>query len=351
VTSAVFRPDGKRLATCGYDKTVRVWAVADGREIFAARGHTSTVFSVAYSPDGRILASAGHNDTVRLWDADSGRQTAVLQGNNGPVYGLAFSPGSDRERLRLVSTGFQSGGKVWDVATGRVLLNLSNGKYGVAFSRDGRIVAAASTDNKVRIWDGTLPLEVVHGGEARAVVAKLFEQVGLGVEVRRRLRSNPGLSEPVRTASLRLAETHGEDPEKLRQLAWQTARTPGRGPDAYQLALHQAEAARDLEQPNLSYDIAVGAAQYRLGQYEQSVKSLTAAQRIRTMPGRRPDWTDLPFLAMAHHKAGRPEQARAALARLRETLKQPRWAKDDELNQLLMEAEQVVSPSLSASEN
>jgi len=351
VTSAVFSPDGKRLATCAYDKTVRVWAVADGREIFSARGHTSTVFSLAYSPDGRLLASASHDQTIRLWDSETGRPISVLKGQGGPVYGLAFSPDASAERLRLVSTSVFSAGKVWDVATDRIVLTLPVAMHGVDFSRDGHAVAAASRDNKVRIWDGALPPELVHAGEARTVVDKFFGEVGLRAEVQRLLRADAGLSEPVRRAALRLAETRVEDPETVRRLAWQTSHAPDRDAEAYRLALRQAEAARDLDQPNLSYDTAVGAAQYRLGWYEQAAKTLSAAEPFRTMPGRRPDWTDLPFLAMAHQRAGRPEQARAALARLCETLKQPRWAKDEELNRLLAEAERVVSPEQSAPEN
>jgi hypothetical protein len=50
----------------------------------------------------------------------------------------------------------------------------------------------------------------------------------------------------------------------------------------------------------------------------------------------------LAFLAMAHHRLGQPKQARAILARLGETLHQPRWAKDAETLDLGQEAQALV---------
>eukprot|EP00802_Teleaulax_amphioxeia_P012750 Tamp_12795.p1 GENE.Tamp_12795~~Tamp_12795.p1 ORF type:complete len:357 (+),score=74.35 Tamp_12795:197-1267(+) len=63
-----FHPEGKILASCSNDKTVRLWDVTSGEELSALTGHTDFVCSVAYSPDGTQLASGSRDKTVRLWD-------------------------------------------------------------------------------------------------------------------------------------------------------------------------------------------------------------------------------------------------------------------------------------------
>src|SRR5262249_12511861 len=72
VWSVAFSPDSRRLASGSRDRTIRIWDVADGRELLCLRGHAAGVRGVAFAPDGRRLASGSDDRTARLWDLDAG---------------------------------------------------------------------------------------------------------------------------------------------------------------------------------------------------------------------------------------------------------------------------------------
>jgi WD40 repeat protein len=152
VTSVVFSPDGKRLASGSRDQTVKVWDAATGQQTLTLYGHTGGVYSVAFSPDGQRLASGSEDQTVKVWDAATGQQILTLKGHTGGVWSVAFSP----DGKRLASGSADETVKVWDAATGQQTLTL-RGHTGfvrsVAFSPDGKHLASGSADDTVKVWD------------------------------------------------------------------------------------------------------------------------------------------------------------------------------------------------------
>ena len=93
VSSVAFSPDGKKIASGGFDKSVRLWDVVSGAEAMAMFGHSNRVNCVAYSPDGKRIASSDYT-TIRIWDAQTGEILRTLHEQQGIVAHLAFSPDS-----------------------------------------------------------------------------------------------------------------------------------------------------------------------------------------------------------------------------------------------------------------
>ncbi|MFG2871077.1 WD40 repeat domain-containing protein [Streptomyces sp. NPDC048338] len=72
VTSVVFSPDGRTLATGSMDQTVRLWDLATGRQIAdPLEGHAAGVVGVAFGPGGRTLTSWSEDRTARLWNVEA----------------------------------------------------------------------------------------------------------------------------------------------------------------------------------------------------------------------------------------------------------------------------------------
>lgn len=62
-----FSPDGKHLAAACSDGVLRVFDVATGKAVVAAKEHKEELFGVAYSPDGKKLLTVG-KDAIKVWD-------------------------------------------------------------------------------------------------------------------------------------------------------------------------------------------------------------------------------------------------------------------------------------------
>ncbi|CAK79904.1 unnamed protein product (macronuclear) [Paramecium tetraurelia] len=191
INQVCFSSDGKSLASCSDDTTIRLWDVKTGKirtvlkgesevssvcfsfngTILASRcgkyvylwnlktekyiwklnGHSSTKFQVCFSPDSTILAFDNGNNSICLWDVKTGQQKAKLDGHSNTCQ-VCFSPNG----TTLASGNDDNSIYLWDVKTGQQKAKLdghSSQVYSVCFSPDGTILASGSNDQSIRLWD------------------------------------------------------------------------------------------------------------------------------------------------------------------------------------------------------
>ncbi|KZT50053.1 hypothetical protein CALCODRAFT_229473 [Calocera cornea HHB12733] len=157
IWSVAFSPDGNRIVSGSYDKTIRVWDAQTGMMIGESpKGQATVVYSLAFSPDYKWIVSGSGDNTIRLWDGEIGEARGEqLSGHEGAVYSVAFSPDS-----KWILSG--SGDKtirMWDVekkkAHGEPLFGHDGAVYSVAFSPEGRRIVSGSADRTIRVWNET----------------------------------------------------------------------------------------------------------------------------------------------------------------------------------------------------
>ncbi len=115
--------------------------------------HNGGAPGVDVSPDGKHLASIGADNTTKIWDIASGDLLLTLSGDPGEIgYDVTYSPDGT-----LLATTRNSGVILWDAESGErlsVLPGLTEGTVRrLHFSSDGKRLAVASMDGLPRVWD------------------------------------------------------------------------------------------------------------------------------------------------------------------------------------------------------
>jgi serine/threonine protein kinase/WD40 repeat protein len=186
-----FSRNGGRVASAAWDPNqklsaalaeMKVWDTAGGHEIFSLRADHQRIMSLALDPAGLLVASfvlrlTPEGDSLRpvfqveVWEVASGHKRFTLEGPESIVWALAFSP--DGRRLAAVD---QAGGvRVWDVGDGRLVAAWEGpqGVFQLAFSPDGTRLAGV-THSQVTLWDAAHGHEVLSLALVGADVGRAF---------------------------------------------------------------------------------------------------------------------------------------------------------------------------------
>ncbi|CAC5344082.1 MULTISPECIES: WD40 repeat domain-containing protein [Planktothrix] len=184
--------DNKTLATGGLNSTVKFWRSKDDtfkivEELGTLKGHgPGGVWSLDFSHDGTMLTTGGRDGTIKLWrkqkenksndwikglnftinektledlcnkqgtDSQNGIKYSCLKQSGDFVRGISFSP-----KDQIIAGGTWDKQVIlwyWDkpAITTETFKGHGNGIWAVNFNYDGKILASASADNTVKLWN------------------------------------------------------------------------------------------------------------------------------------------------------------------------------------------------------
>ena len=152
ISSLVFSPDGKTLATASLDHSIRLWDFAARQLRTTLQGHLNEVWAVAFSPDGGSVASGAKDGAVKLWPTRAQPKDDGIPGSWQP---LAFS----RDSRTLAALSREGAVAFLNLATREPeqRFQLDSPRFGlmpsVALSEDLKVLARGSKDGGVRLWN------------------------------------------------------------------------------------------------------------------------------------------------------------------------------------------------------
>ena len=93
IQDVVISSDGQFALSASWDKTLRLWNLAQGVSACRFVGHTNDVLSVSFSPDNRQIVSGSRDKSVKLWNTIGNcKFTFTENGHSEWVSCVRFSP-------------------------------------------------------------------------------------------------------------------------------------------------------------------------------------------------------------------------------------------------------------------
>ena len=246
---------------------------------------------------------------MRIWMeriGEAGRSPPDLE----EMHRIEFGPQPDRAQA-FIMPRLRAG-----MSGGQVLENLDRSYPGVDWRKTaGKMMPLATAVSEVQ---------------------RLRREIGLRDRIVAAARKSASIAPEWRSAAVAVAAETQENAAQLNSISWDTVVQPDRPPSDYALALAQAEAAHRLSPEDATRN-TLGVACYRVGQYDRAVSLLGQSERTN---GGVANPNDLPYLAMALHKAGKTAEARKRYEQLSALV--AKEEQDQDSGRLLKEVKKVL---------
>jgi WD40 repeat protein/serine/threonine protein kinase len=332
-SSLAFSANEERIAI-GTAEDVRICETVTARPTLRIKQKNELgELRLAFSPDGRRIALANCL-RVLVWDAQTGQQVLSIPAAPECVCSVVFDSSS---QMLAGLSGLTEGFSVWDgreleprAKAERQALSEVNYLYGEGFDLDAMLVKIY--DNRTiseEVRQEAIRIAKERGraliqDKSHRLVHDLFGKHLLREEVLQLLHKRTDLDETIRKAAIELAAVYPEQAELLSDHARDIALDRDAGQSKYARALKEAELALRLDPDTLISWLALGAAQYRTGHYDDAISTLTHV--VQADMGDPELIRALAFLAMAQHRRGLHAQAQDTLHRYKRLLDNPKWS-------------------------
>lgn len=159
LSSVAYNPVGGAVAAGSTSGTTYLMNLDTGKVEQSLRAGTVNVRQLSFSPNGRLLATPAPNHCVQIWDLTTGSPSHVMQLSNlTEVTTVCFSPDGQQVAASGISAtekGYPSI-TIWQLGTGKtvtIAFDAGPGVRDLAYSPDGKLLAAVGTTGQVRAWD------------------------------------------------------------------------------------------------------------------------------------------------------------------------------------------------------
>jgi WD40 repeat protein len=145
-----FTPDGSKIVSGSFDKTIKLWQLDTGTLIHTLADRPKGVFALAISPNGQFLVSGSWDETIELWNLETLTLLQNLVQHNASVRSLAISADSQT----LISGSFDRTIKLWHLPNGVVTKTITSPEpiAAIALSVDDRFLVSTGDDGTIELW-------------------------------------------------------------------------------------------------------------------------------------------------------------------------------------------------------
>lgn len=164
---------------------IRTWDIKTGQLKLELSDHNTIVSDLRFAPDGSLrLISGSHDGTIKVWDIDDdGNMTKTIRTIYHKVFGCCWSP----DAKYMVAVGDHKSVHMWDMRTYTLVRRMEGHLHYVSkceYSPDGTLIATASYDTRVIVWDAQAGIPLMELFHMRPPPSLIFAGGANGAYVR-----------------------------------------------------------------------------------------------------------------------------------------------------------------------